>query len=107
VLFYIGDQVYGDFGNISIRFGFVEYANVFIFQSSSDGGLVVTYVFDGGGRKAIYFADDSKYSEPGNVSTYICSVRADILNYSVCGTIALNDFVVHLGYKPSLEALAV
>jgi hypothetical protein len=54
MLFYISDQVSVDFSEMSIRFGFVKYANVFVFPSDSDGGLVVvTYVFDGGGGNHI------------------------------------------------------
>jgi hypothetical protein len=74
VLVYVCDGIPGYFGNISIGVGFIKYANVFVFPSVRDCGLVVAYMFYRRRREATYFADESENGECGNVAIYLCSV---------------------------------
>jgi hypothetical protein len=98
----------GNFGDVSIEFGFIEDATVFIFPWSSDGRLVVTYLFNSGGRNTIDFSYKSEDSKIGNVASNFCSVGANITNATISGTETFNEnSIMHIGYKPSLEALAV
>jgi hypothetical protein len=60
MVFYVRNGISGNFGDISIGFGFVKKTNAFIFPCGSDVGLVVEYVFNRGGPTSIYFTDESK-----------------------------------------------
>jgi hypothetical protein len=79
----------GNFGDVSIGFGVFK---MIMFSSF--------HVVD--------FAYKSEESKSGNVATHFCSVGAKIINAAISGTEAFNErSIIHIGYEPSFEALAV
>jgi hypothetical protein len=90
MLLYIRDGNSCNFGDVCIWFSLVKNTYFFIFSCGIDVRFVVTEMLDGNGEETIHFSYESEDCEGGDVTTYLCSIRANGFDTDAGGAKPLN-----------------